>query len=153
MIYLILIALCFGIIEMIKIFTTEKINNFIPVFALITGVIISTACYITSRELLPEQITFFENLIAGILCGLSATGLHQLLINLHKHLTNKKQKLNKKEDKVITLKDVNYEKLCNQNTNDNNKQTIPNNKNSLCNNCPYFAPDEPELVNKKIFTE
>lgn len=86
--FIIFIAITYGIVEMIKIFLKEKAKDFIPLYALIIGTITSILCAIVDAELLPTS-NFLETTIYGSMCGLSSTGTHQILKHLQRYFTSK----------------------------------------------------------------
>lgn len=144
---------------MIKIFTNDKHKLFIPILSILIGVIVCVLCYTLTNNILPKDTNFADNLLKGILCGLSATGLHQLLTNLNTFNQSKPKNKTHINNSVINLKPTKFNKISNSNPNEilspnkisknNNQNNLNNYINSQCLSCPYYEQREPEHVEEK----
>lgn len=128
---------------MIKIFVSEKFEHFIPIIALCVGVVVCLLCYVFAKDILPEDTTFMDNLLKGVLCGLSSTGVHQLLTHQNTHIQNKKKNKQQPKSKVVDLKPINFNNYEQANT---KVQNLNNYTNSMQVNLQNNE-EEPEYVN------
>ena len=80
--------------EVIKKFSKEKLNNYIPLILMLLGGILGILIYVTNKELMIGVSNIYEALIIGLIGGSGSTGTNQIIKQLLKIKEEKKNETN-----------------------------------------------------------
>ena len=90
----IILIICYLIGEVIKKFSKEKINNYIPLILMLLGGILGILIYVTNKELMIGVCNIYEALIIGLIGGSGSTGTNQIIKQLLKIKEEKQNERN-----------------------------------------------------------
>ena len=90
----IILIICYLTGEVIKKFSKEKLNNYIPLILMLLGGILGILIYVTNKELMIGVSNIYEALIIGLIGGSGSTGTNQIIKQLSKIKEEKKNETN-----------------------------------------------------------
>ena len=87
----VIIAACYLVGFVIKLFKNEKLDNFIPGICIILGVVLGLVSFFTIPNLIPATDWLTASVIGGV-SGLASTGVNQVVKKIRGFFTNSEDK-------------------------------------------------------------
>jgi len=87
----VIIAACYLVGFVIKLFKNEKLNNFIPGICIILGVVLGLVSFFTIPNLIPATDWLTASVIGGV-SGLASTGVNQVVKKIRGFFVNSEDK-------------------------------------------------------------
>jgi len=87
----VIIAACYLVGFVIKLFKNEKLDNFIPGICIILGVVLGLVSFFTIPNLIPATDWLTASVIGGV-SGLASTGVNQVVKKIRGFFVNSEDK-------------------------------------------------------------
>lgn len=87
----VIIAACYLVGFVIKLFKNEKLDNFIPGICIVLGIVLGLVSFFTIPNLIPATDWLTASVIGGV-SGLASTGVNQVVKKIRGFFTNSEDK-------------------------------------------------------------